>query len=314
MKKDSTIYIAGHRGMVGSAIERILAQSGYDAVVSASSAALDLRDPHAVRVFFEAEQPAYVFLAAGRVGAIQANIANPARYFYDNLMIQTNVIHQAHLSGVRKLLVLGSSCIYPRECPQPMKEEYLLTGVPEPTNEGYALSKIAALKQAEYYRRQYGLNAISMMPPNLYGTNDSFDLAKAHVLSSLVRRFVDACDDDVREVMLWGTGAARREFMHVDDAAAAALFLMDRYDEAAFVNVGWGTDVSIRELAEMVAARVGFDGAIRWDTSKSDGMLRKCLDVTRMRALGFEPAISLEQGVEMTIAEYRKLKREGAVF
>jgi GDP-L-fucose synthase len=313
MDKNSRIYVAGHRGMVGSALVRALEKRGFSTLILAGSHELDLRDSGAVRDFFRQRRPEYVFLSAAKVGGIQANISAPAEFLYDNVMIHTNVIHQAYVSGVKKLVVLGSSCIYPRECPQPMKEDYLLTGVLEPTNEGYALSKIVALKQAEYYSRQYGFRAISIMPPNLYGPGDHFDLNRSHVMSALVKRFSDAVDGGGDEITLWGTGSARREFLHVDDLSDAVLHFMEKGDGRSFVNVGWGSDVSIKELAAMVASKVGFKGAVRWDTSKPDGMPRKCMDVSLMRSLGFQPKIELERGVELMIDYYRSLKREGPV-
>jgi GDP-L-fucose synthase len=242
------------------------------------------------------------------VGGIQANLSHPAEFLHDNLIMQCNVIHQAFLHEVRKLCFLGSSCVYPRDCPQPMREEHLLTGPLEPTNEGYAIAKIAGLKMVEYYRRQYGFNGVSLMPCNLYGTNDHFDFENAHVLSSLVRRFVDAVDDQADAVTVWGTGSARREFMHVDDAARAVLFAMESYEAGEILNVGWGDDISIKELAETVAGLTGFTGCLEWDRTKPDGMPRKCMDVSRMRALGFSPRITLREGIERTIGEFRALK------
>jgi len=308
VRKDEVIYVAGHDGMVGSAVVRALEADGYERVIGRPIAQLDLRDVAGVRDFFEAERPDHVIFAAARVGGIQANMNHPAEFLHDNLMMQSNVIHQAFLHEVRKLCFLGSSCIYPRDCPQPMREEHLLTGPLEPTNEGYAIAKIAGLKMVEYYRRQYGFNGVSLMPCNLYGTNDHFDFENAHVLSALVRRFVDAVDDGADAVTVWGTGAARREFMHVDDAARAMLFVMERYDAGEMLNVGWGEDVSIKELAETIAGLAGFAGRLTWDRTKPDGMPRKCMDVTRMRALGFAPRITLREGIERTIGEYRAIK------
>ncbi|MBN2194796.1 MAG: GDP-L-fucose synthase [Polyangiaceae bacterium] len=308
MQKDECIYVAGHDGMVGSAVVRALVARGYERVIGRPIDQLDLRNTTRVRDFFDAERPKYVIFAAARVGGIQANMNHPAEFLHDNLMMQCNVIHQALLHEVRKLCFLGSSCIYPRDCPQPMREEYLLTGPLEPTNEGYAIAKIAGLKMVEYYRRQYGLSGVSLMPCNLYGTNDHFDLENAHVLSALVRRFVDAVDDRANAVTVWGTGSARREFMHVDDAARAVLFAMEGYDAPEMLNVGWGEDVSIKELAETVAGIAGFTGNLEWDRTKPDGMPRKCMDVSRMRALGFAPRITLREGIERTIREYRALK------
>lgn len=313
MDINDRIYVAGHRGMVGSALVRLLEKRGFNNLIKFSSKELDLRDFIAVKNFFDSERPDVVILAAARVGGIQANINHPAEFLYDNLAIQNNVIHQSHLHGVRKFCFLGSSCIYPRECPQPMKEEYLLTGPLEPTNEGYALAKIAGLKMVEYYRKQYGFRGISVMPSNLYGTNDSFDPLHSHVLSALVRKFVDAVDRGLDSVTIWGTGIARRELMHVDDAAEAILFLLDTYDSSQFINIGLGEDVTIRELVEMVSKSAGFAGEINWDDSKPDGMLRKCLDISRLKALGYTPRISLRDGIQRTITEYKDLKRDGLI-
>lgn len=309
MEKYSRIYVAGHRGLAGSAILRHLLEAGYANLIIRTHTELDLCDQRTVAAFFAAEKPEYVFLAAGRVGGIQANIENPAPFLYDNLAIQMNVIHQAYLCGsVKKMLILGSSCIYPRECPQPMKEEYLMDGKLEPTNEGYALSKIVALKLGEFYKKQYGFNAISIMPCNLYGRNDSFDPLHSHVLSATVRKFVDAVDEGRDTVAMWGTGNARREFLNVDDMADASLFMMEHYEGDTFINVGSGEDFSIKELAEKVAVHTGFKGKIKWDITKPDGMMRKCLDVSRMKAMGFEPRISLDEGIDRVIEEYRQYK------
>ena len=309
MDKEAKIYIAGHQGMVGSAILRKLKESGYKNLVYRQSKDLDLRRQKRVEKFFAKERPEYVFIAAARVGGIQANIDHPAEFLYDNLAIQNNVIHQSFLHGVKKLCFLGSSCIYPRECPQPMKEDYLLTGPLELTNEAYALAKIAGLKMIEFYRKQYGFTGISVMPCNLYGTNDSFDPLNSHVLSALVKKFVDAVDSGKKNATVWGTGKARREFMHVDDAAEATLFLIEHYDSPKPINIGWGEDISIKELAVLIAQKAGFEGKLIWDTSRPEGMLRKCLDVSRMKALGFSPSITLEEGIERTITEYRDLKK-----
>ncbi|MBR6493591.1 MAG: GDP-L-fucose synthase [Paludibacteraceae bacterium] len=305
MEIDSKIYVAGHRGMVGSAIVRELQRQGYTNIITRTHKELDLCRQEAVEAFFAAEKPEYVFLAAGHVGGIQANINSPAEFLYDNVMMQVNVIHQSHISHVKKIVILGSSCIYPTQCPQPMKEEYLMDGKLEPTNEGYALSKIVALRMGTYYKRQYGFNAISVMPPNLYGYNDSTDPLKSHVLSATVRKFLSAVHTGQDVVTMWGTGNARREFMHADDMAAACLYMMQHYDGEEFINIGWGTDVSIRELAEKVAAATGFKGRIEWDTTKPDGMMRKCMDVTRMRQIGFQPTITLEQGIAKMIEYYK---------
>jgi len=306
MPKSSKIYIAGHNGMVGSAIHRHFQANGYANILTRTFEELDLRDQQAVRSFFETEKPGYVILAAARVGGINANMKHPAEFLYDNLQIQNNIIHQAYLSGVKKLVFLGSSCIYPKVCPQPMKEEYLLDGKLEPTNEGYAIAKIAGLKMCEYYNRQYGFNSISLMPCNLYGPNDSFDLQHSHVLSALVKRFTDSVNQKQSGISLWGTGIARREFMHVDDVARAVLFMFENYNSVDFINIGWGEDVSIRELAELIAGKTGFHGEINWDHTKPDGMLKKCLDVSRMRAMDFHPKITLDQGIDQMIEIYRK--------
>ena len=310
MIKTDKIFVAGHNGMVGSAIVRLLEKRGFDKLILRSSKELDLRDFLAVEKFFEAETPDVVILAAARVGGIQANVDHPAEFLYENLAIQNNVIHQSYLNGVKKFCFLGSSCIYPRECPQPMKEEYLLTGPLEPTNEGYALAKIAGIKMIEFYWKQYGFCGINVMPCNLYGTNDSFDPLHAHVLSALVKKFVDAADNKAQSVTMWGTGTARREFMHVDDAAEAILFLMEYYDSPQLINIGWGEDVSIKELALLIAQKAGFEGELIWDTTKPDGMLRKCMDVSRIKTLGYAPKITLKKGIQKTIVEYRELKRK----
>jgi GDP-L-fucose synthase len=307
MDKVSKIFIAGHRGMVGSAIHRLLIKRGHQNLIKASHNELDLLDPMAVKSFFARTKPQIVILAAAKVGGIQANIENPGKFLYENLVIQNNVIHESFLSGVEKLVFLGSSCIYPKECPQPMKEEYLLTGKLEPTNEGYALAKIAGLKLLEGYAKQYKFNSISLMPCNLYGPNDSFDLAHSHVLSALVKRFTEAASINQEEITLWGTGIARREFMHVDDVAEATVYMMEHYNSPEFINIGWGEDISIKELAEMIAPKVGFKGQINWDASKPNGMLKKCMDVSKMESLGFSPKITLDQGVDQMISIYKQL-------
>lgn len=304
MKMNSRIYIAGHKGMVGSAIIRALTAQGYLNIITVSKKEVDLRISEQVERFFKSEQPDYVFLAAAKVGGIYANLTYPADFLYDNLMIQNNIIRYSYENGVKKLLFLGSSCIYPRDCPQPMKEEYLLTGPLEPTNEGYALAKIAGLRLAQFYHQQHGLKSICPMPCNLYGTNDSFDPQKSHVLSALVKKFVDAVKLDLAKVVLWGSGAARREFMHVDDLANALLFLMEYYDSPTIINVGWGMDVSIKELANLIAKQAGYKGEIHWDLNMPDGMPRKCLDISTIYSLGFKPKISLEEGIDQVINEY----------
>ena len=308
MDKNKKIYIAGHSGMVGSATLRLLQQNGFTNLICKTSKELNLTNQAAVHAFFETEKPEVVILAAAKVGGIQANIDNPATFLIDNLQIQNNICEAALKNKTEKLVFLGSSCIYPKQCPQPMKEEYLLTGKLEPTNEGYAIAKIAGIKLLEGYYKQYGFNSISLMPCNLYGPNDSFDLKHSHVLSALVKRFTDATDNNDAEITLWGTGIARREFMHVDDVARAILFMMENYHSPEFINIGCGTDVSIKELAEIIAAKTGFKGKMNWDSTKPDGMLKKCMDVSRMKALGFEPSIDLTQGIEQMIAIYKNLK------
>lgn len=308
LSRKTKIFLAGHRGMVGSATLRLFQQQGFTNLLTAGSGELDLTDQLAVTQFFEREKPEVVILCAAKVGGIQANIENPATFLLDNLQIQNNVMSASLMNGVNNFLFLGSSCIYPKECPQPMKEEYLLTGKLEPTNEGYAIGKIAGIKLLEGLKKQYGFNSISLMPCNLYGPNDSFDLNHSHVLSALVRRFVDARAENAPSITLWGTGVARREFMHVDDMARAILFMLENYDDHRFINIGTGVDISIRELAEMIAALTGYAGEILWDNSKPDGMLKKCMDVSRMEALGFRPEISLQAGVEQMIDIYRRLK------
>ncbi len=306
---DEKIFVAGHRGLVGGAIVRALQRAGHHNLLLRTRAELNLCHADQVDRFMESERPEIVILAAARVGGIQANIDAPADFLAQNLQIQINVIDSAARFGTRQLCFLGSSCIYPRLCPQPMKEEYLLTGPVEPTNEGYAIAKIAGLKMAQAYHRQYGLDVVCPMPCNLYGPNESFDLQKSHVLSALVRRFVDARDTDVDSITLWGTGTARREFMHADDLAEAILFVMEHWKSPELINVGTGTDVCISELAQMISEIVGFRGRIEWDTSKPDGMPRKCLDVSKLTQLGFKPQIRLAEGIRMMVAEYCSLKR-----
>lgn len=295
--------------MVGSAIQRHLMNHGFNNLIVRTHLELDLTKQEAVSTFFKVEKPEYVILAAAKVGGIQANISNPATFLFDNLSIQNNIINSSYLNEVKKVLFLGSSCIYPKDCPQPMKEEYLLTGKLEPTNEGYAIAKIAGIKMLEAYKKQFNFESISLMPCNLYGPNDSFDLAHSHVLSALVKRFTDAKDNKSDEITLWGTGIARREFMHVDDLAEAVLFMMLNYNSTEFINVGWGTDVSIKELALIIAKKVDFRGSINWDSSKPDGMLRKCMDVTRMKDLGYFPQIDLDKGIDQMIQIYKNLKK-----
>lgn len=313
MHQDNRIFVAGHTGMVGSALVRLLEKDEYTNLILRTHAELDLLDGDAVKDFFDTAKPEIVIFAAARVGGIKANIEHPAEFLYENLCIQNNVIHAAHLHKVKKFCFLGTSCIYPRECPQPMKEEYVLGGHLEPTNEGYALAKIAGLKMVSYYRKQYGFPGISIMPCNLYGTNDSYDPEHSHVLSALVRKFVDATDNRDVQVTLWGTGSSCREFMHVDDAAEAVLFFLGHCNGEQWINVGPGREISIRELAAVIAEKTGYKGQILWDPAKPDGMPHKCLDVSRMRDLGFFPKISLSEGIERTIREYKTLKKERCV-
>lgn len=307
--KTSKIYIAGHNGMFGSAIHRAFLSQGFNNIVTVDKKHLTLLDQEKVSAFFKTEKPEYVILAAAKVGGINANIHFPAQFLYENLQIQNNIIHSAFENGVKKLVFLGSSCIYPKSCPQPMKEEYLLTGALEPTNEGYALAKIAGLKMLEFYNKQYGFQSISLMPCNLYGPNDSFDLQHSHVLSALVKRFTDAKINNDKTITLWGTGIARREFMHVDDAANAVLFMLQHYHLTEFINVGWGDDISIKELALIIAQKVNFKGEMIWDSTKPDGMLKKCMDVSKMKDLGFNPQITLDKGIDQMIAIYNTLSR-----
>src|SRR5258708_30808048 len=300
----SRIFVAGHRGLVGSAIVRQLEKRGYLNLILATRAELDLKDQAAVSRFFARQRPELVFLSAAKVGGILANSTRPAEFLYDNLAIQTNVIHAAWQNGAQKLVFLGSSCIYPQLAPQPIKEEYLLTGPLEPTNEAYAIAKIAGLKLAAAYRAQYGFPAVSLMPTNLYGPGDNFDLETSHVLPALIRRFHEAKIWKSPSVTLWGTGTPRREFLHVDDLAAAACFLMDTYDGRDALNVGTGEDLTIAELAELVARVAGYSGRIRFDPSRPDGMARKLLDVSRIHALGWKARIPIEEGVASTYAWY----------
>jgi len=300
MNKDSRIYIAGHRGMVGSAIVRGLRQKGFTNLLLRTSAELDLRNQQQTENFFREEKPDYVFLAAAHVGGIHANNTYRADFIYDNLAIEINVIHAAYRNQVKKLLFLGSSCIYPGKAAQPMKEEYLLSGFLEQTNEPYAIAKIAGIKLCESYRLQYGCNFISAMPTNLYGPNDNYDLENSHVLPALIRKFHEAKTSGSPEVILWGSGTPLREFLHVDDVASACLFLMDQYDDLSFVNVGSGQELSIHELALMIAEITGFKGSIRFDRSKPDGSPRKLMDSGKIHGLGWHHTIPLREGVEST--------------
>lgn len=302
--RKAKVYVAGHRGLVGSAIVRLLRAEGFSNILTATREQLDLRDQSAVNYWFRANRPEYVFLVAGTVGGILANSSRPAEFIYDNLMIHATVVHAAYLYGVKKLLYLGSSCIYPRECPQPMKEEYLLSGYLEPTNEPYAVAKIAGIKLCQAYRRQYGCNFISAMPTNLYGPGDNFDLQSSHVLPALIRKFHDAKQEGRREVVIWGTGKPRREFLHVDDLANACLFIMRHWEDDIHINVGTGEDLSIRELAELVREVIHPQAQLVWDTSKPDGTPRKLLDVSRLHALGWRHRIDLLEGITQTYRWY----------
>ena len=300
MNTSSRILVAGHRGLVGSAVLRRLATLGYTNVLTATRDQLDLRDQAAVNYWFRANRPEFVYLVAGTVGGILANSTRPAEFIYDNMMIHATVVHSSHLFAVKKLLYLGSSCIYPRLSTQPMKEEELLNGPLEPTNEAYAIAKIAGIKLCQAYRKQYGSDFISAMPTNLYGPNDNFDLNSSHVLPAMIRKFHDAREEGRDEVTVWGTGTPRREFLHVDDLADACVFLMQNYDELSHINVGTGEDVSIRDLAEMVRRIVHPKATIVWDSSKPDGAPRKLLDVSRLHALGWRHRIALGEGIEST--------------
>jgi len=300
MNKEAKVYIAGHRGLVGSAIVRKLEQEGYANLITATSKELDLREQAATRDFFAQQQPDYVFLAAARVGGILANNSYPADFIYQNLMIEANVIESARLSGVKKLLCLGSTCIYPKLAPQPLKEEYLLTGPLEPTNEWYAVAKIAGIKMCQAYQRQYGSQFISAMPTNLYGPGDNFDLESSHVMPALIRKFHEAKAGNAPTVTVWGSGKPLREFLHVDDCAEACLYLMEHYAAEEIVNIGVGEDISIADLAGMVGEAVGYQGEIIYDASKPDGTPRKLVDTTKINGLGWQAGISLQEGIKST--------------
>lgn len=305
MEKNSKIYVAGHRGLVGSAIMRCLEQNGYQNIITRTHQEMDLRNQQVVQDFYTAEKPEYVFLAAAKVGGIWANNNAPADFMYDNLMISANVIRAAYEHKVKKLLFLGSSCIYPKMAPQPIKEDYLLTGSLEPTNEGYALAKISGMQLCRFYRRQYGCDFISAMPTNLYGINDNFDLNSSHVLPALIRKFHEAKIENKPEVVLWGTGKALREFLYVDDLADALLHLMNNYSDESHVNIGTGEDLSIHDLALTVKEVVGYQGNIVYDTSKPDGTPRKLLDVSLLHSLGWHHSVALRQGVEEVYEWYK---------
>ncbi len=306
MEKNDKIYVAGHRGMVGSAIVRKLKAEGHTRIVTRTSKELDLKDQAAVNAFFAEEKPDVVVLAAAKVGGIHANNVYRAQFLYENLMIEANVVHASHEHDVKKLLFLGSSCIYPKMAPQPLKEESLLTGTLEPTNEPYAIAKIAGIKLAESYRRQYGRNFISAMPTNLYGPNDNYDLNNSHVMPALIRKFHTAKVTGAPTVEVWGTGSPRREFLHVDDLADACYFLLKNYDEELFVNIGTGEDLTIKELAEMIKEIVGYTGELKWNTDKPDGTPRKLMDVSRLHNMGWKHRIGLREGITAVYREFAK--------
>lgn len=311
MKENSKIYVAGHRGLVGSAIVRALTARGFKNLVLKTRDELDLLDQKAVAEFFDKEKPEYVFLAAAKVGGIMANNTYPAEFIYENLTVQANVLEQARINKVKKLIFLGSSCIYPRLAPQPIKEEYFLTGDLEPTNKAYAIAKIAGIITCQSYNQEYGTNFISVMPTNMYGPNDNFDLKNSHVLPALIRKFHEANETGQKEITLWGSGVARRELLHVDDFAQACLYLMEKYDKSEIINVGTGTDASIKELAEIIKKIVGFSGKILWDKSKPDGTPQKLLDVSKINNLGWKNLIELEEGIKQTYDWYKaSLKTE----
>lgn len=313
MELGAKIYVAGHRGLVGSALVRRIEAEGYSNLVVRTSAELDLRRQEQVERFFEREKPEYVFLAAAKVGGILANSTYPGQFIYENLAIQSNILECSRIHGVKKLLFLGSSCIYPRDCPQPIREEYLLTGPLEPTNEAYAIAKIAGIKTAQAYRKEYGSNFITVMPTNLYGPNDNYDLHNSHVLPALIRKFHEAKVKREPLVTLWGTGAPRREFLHVDDLANACVFLMDHYDEGEIINIGTGEDLSIRDLAEIVKRIIGFEGEIRWDSTKPDGTPRKMLWVERLHQAGWYHRIGLEEGIVTTYRDFLEKAQDGGL-
>ncbi|MBF0240376.1 MAG: GDP-L-fucose synthase [SAR324 cluster bacterium] len=306
MNKDSRIYIAGHTGLVGSALLRILNQAGYHQIITRTDQELDLTSMGQVQAFFEKEKPEYVFCAAGRVGGIMANKTYPADFIYTNLQIQNNLIHQSYVSGVKRLMYFGSSCIYPKLSEQPIKESYLLTGPLEETNEAYAVAKIAGVKMCESYNRQYGTQFVVAIPNNLYGMNDNFHPENSHVVAALLRRFHEAKKEARDEVVLWGTGTPRREFLYVDDFAKACLFLIDNYEENRPIHLGWGSDISIRELAEVIKEVVGFSGQIEFDSNKPDGMPKKLLDSSRIHQMGWKPETSLQQGLQTTYSWFLK--------
>jgi GDP-L-fucose synthase len=304
MEKNAKIYIAGHRGMVGSAIYRKLQKEGYTNIITRLSSDLDLRNQNDVAQFFEQEKPEYVFLAAAKVGGIIANNTYRADFLYENLQIQNNIIHSSYVNGVKKLMFLGSSCIYPKLAPQPLKEEYLLTGLLEPTNEPYAIAKIAGIKMCDAYRAQYGCNYISVMPTNLYGYNDNYHPQNSHVLPALIRRFHEAKVNNQPDVTIWGTGSPKREFLFADDLAEACYYLMQNYDEEGLVNIGTGEDISIKDLAMLIKGIIGFEGEIKFDTSKPDGTPRKLMDVSKLHSKGWKHTIELEDGIKLAYQDF----------
>lgn len=307
MDINSKIFIAGHRGMVGSALVRKLTKQGFQNIVYKTSQELDLRNQQAVNDFFASEKPQYVFLTAAKVGGIVANNTYRAEFIYDNLMMEANVIHASYLHQVNKLMFLGSSCIYPKMAPQPLKEEYLLSGFLEKTNQPYAIAKIAGIELCDAYRSQYGCNFISVMPTNLYGPNDNYNLEKSHVLPALIRKFITAKKNSESSVTLWGTGSPFREFLHVDDLADACVFLMNHYNESGLINIGYGEDIQIKDLANLVKKNIGYEGEIIWDTSKPDGTPRKLMDVSKLNQLGWKPTINLEEGIQKVLNDIQKL-------
>jgi GDP-L-fucose synthase len=304
LERESRIYVAGHRGLVGSALWRELTRRGFTHLIGRAHSELDLLDDQAVQAFFAQEKPEYVFVAAAKVGGILANDQRPAEFLYENLQIQNHIIHQAYEHGAKKLLFLGSSCIYPKLAPQPLHEEALLSGPLEPTNQWYAVAKIAGLKLCQAYRRQYGCDFISAMPTNLYGPNDNYDLQSSHVLPALIRKFHEAKTAGAAMVTCWGSGEPKREFLHADDLARACLFLMENYSDEQFINIGFGSDITIRELAELVRRIVGFSGRIVWDTSKPDGTPRKLMDSSRLLGLGWKPKVELETGIQLAYQDF----------
>lgn len=306
MEISSKIYIAGHRGMVGSAILRNLEQRGYTNFVLRTHSELDLTNQTAVNDFFASQQPEYVFLAAAKVGGIVANSQSPAQFFYENMMIEANVIHSSYLNGVKKLMFLGSSCIYPKMAPQPMAEQALLTGLLEPTNEGYAIAKIAGIKMCDYYRTQYGCDFVSVMPTNLYGTGDNYDLTTSHVIPAMIRKFHEAKINNLPMVELWGSGAPLREFLHADDMADATVFCMLNYNQGGHVNVGSQSELTIKELSEIISSTVGYQGQTVWDATKPDGTPRKLMDSSKLYTLGWKPRISFKQGIEEVYREFQR--------